>query len=229
MDAARVVSLQSACVFVQRPYFVDPGMLYVQEHSAPPTMVATLATVDLDDGQTLTCMKISGDPAFVLYPNCSVLAIVTLDGYLGDRVRTMTVLVGDNGSPPLNSTLLRLNITILVFNNAPVATSGTVLTLADTTPVGLGVYTATYTDREGDTSLFSISGGNRCRFDVFTIDSDTGVLSVKDRRALNVKYCTVMKPVIRVTNVPRPDDPRDPPFVDHELSITITDGVRSVT
>lgn len=203
-------------------------MLFIQEQAPPFTFVSTLSPMDLDFGQALTCYALAGDPDFAVFPNCSIYALVTLDGYVGARIRNTSVLVGDNGTPPLNSSSLLLNITILVYNQAPVSTTIGSISVIDTSPVGVSVLNLTATDREGDPNVFTILQGNRCRFqnsDVFRLNSSTGALAVTDKRALDYKYCTVMALTILIQNAPRVNDPRVPPSVQVVLRILVIRGV----
>lgn len=214
----------------QVPFFIDPVTLFITELQPPGIFLGTMVVGDLDIGQTLRCYKAFGDPAFIIFPNCSVYSTVTINAYIGSIHRNISVIVGDNGVPPLNSSALMINITILVVNTAPTPTSPTSLTLIDTTPVGLVVYNATATDREGDLNTFTIVAGNRCRFpnsDVFIMDNYTGAMWVSDKRALDYKFCRAMTLLVLVMSRIRSDDPRPPPYAYFTLAITVQPGVRS--
>jgi hypothetical protein len=158
----------------------------IAENSPNGQQVGTVVATDPDAGQTLTYSIIDGntDNAFAINANTGALSVINSSA-LNYEVTTsfgLTVRAQDNGLGNLYSQAV-VTVNLMDINEPP-GINNQAFSINENSPDGQQVGTVVATDPDaGQTLTYSIINGNT--YNAFTINANTGALSVNNSAALN--------------------------------------------
>jgi len=177
------------------------GPFSLAENSGAGTVVGTVAANDPDVGQSHTFVITGGNTggAFAINATTGALTVATPSVLDFETAPTfsLTVLVTDDGSPVLSgSTGVVIN---LMDVNEPPVVSGGPFSVAENSPAGTVVGTATAGDPDaGQSSTFAITGGNSGG--AFAIHPTTGQITVTTPSALDFETTPIFSLTIQATD-----------------------------
>ncbi|MFN2588456.1 MAG: cadherin domain-containing protein [Actinomycetota bacterium] len=181
---------------------VSPATVSLDENSANGTAVHTVNATDEDQpAQSLTYSITGGNAlgAFQIGSNTGAITVADTSDldYETNPTFNLTVKAEDDGSPVEDdSDTITINLNDL--NEAPVVNAAT-LSLAENSPNGTSVGTATFTDQDaGQTHTFAITGGNTGG--AFQINPGTGEITVADTSDVDFETNPTFNLTVEVTD-----------------------------
>ncbi|MCA8983005.1 MAG: cadherin domain-containing protein [Planctomycetaceae bacterium] len=186
----------------ERPTISVGQVLDVFEHSVNGTSVGTVNVVEVDAGQTLTFSIISGNIGGTFAINAATGEITVANNALLDTETrpqfNLIIRVDDSGTPKLSHSQT-VTIDVQNINELPVVDAVGPFSIAENSPLGSVVGTATVTDNDpGDTHTWAIIAGNTNN--TFQINPLTGEISVFRPQFLNFEVTPVYTLTLRVTD-----------------------------
>lgn len=185
---------------------VPPQSFNVAENSASGTVVGTVSASDPDlPAQTLKYQIVGGNTGNAFGINTSTGQIFVKNraplDFETNPIFDLMVQVTDNGSPA-QSTVGNITINLTDANDPPVVPSQS-FTLPENSPLGTAVGLVQVNDPDvGQGRAYAIVGGNVGN--AFTIDSSTGLLTVRTPAALNFEANPVITVTVQVTDFGQP-------------------------
>ncbi len=163
----------------------------IAENSSNGTSVGTVLASDPDAGQTLSYSIIGGNTnnAFAINPGTGGLTVNNTNALNFENITTfgLTVRVQDNGQGNLYSQAT-ITVNLTNVNENPVI-NNQAFTIAENSANGTSVGTVVASDPDaGQTLTYSITAGNTSN--AFTINSNTGVISVNSSFVINYEIIT---------------------------------------
>ncbi|NVO20116.1 MAG: T9SS type A sorting domain-containing protein, partial [Bacteroidetes bacterium] len=189
----------------------------IAENAPYGTVIGTVSASDPDEGQQLTYSILMGNTnnAFAIQPATGELSVINSNmlDFETNNTFTLIVNVSDNGADSLSSQA-GVIIHITDLNESPVITNQT-FQVNENASNGTNVGTVVATDPDAGQSLsFSIESGNTDN--AFSIDQNTGTLSVNNSNALNYLVNPSFVLIVRAT-----DNGTGNLFADAEVSIVV--------
>ena len=177
----------------------EDAALTVAENSANGTLVGTVTATDPDVGDTLTYAITAGNDDGIFAIDSSTGKITVADGtkldYETATTYTLTVQVKDAGE--LTDTLTAA-VTVGGVNEEPSVNSYR-FRVDENSAAGVRVGTVSASDPDaGDTLIYSIIAGNEN--DAFSIDPETGEISIRNSDALDFETHASFELTIQVTD-----------------------------
>ena len=179
---------------------VNPATVSIAENTANGTAVTTATFTDQDAGQTHTFAITAGNTgtAFAIDPSTGVITVLdsTQVNFESTPMFNLTVQVTDNGAPILSGTAT-VTINLTDVNEAPAPTGS--FSVAENSANGTIVGTVAANDPDtGQTETFSITGGSGAG--AFTINANTGEITVADSTQLNFEVSSSLTLTVLVTD-----------------------------
>jgi hypothetical protein len=171
----------------------------IPENSPNNTTVGTVVATDPDAGQTLTYSIVSGNTGngFQIGATTGILSVATQSALNFETIPSFALVmkVQDNGAGSLSSQAT-ITVNLVNVNESPVIYNQS-FSIVENSPNGTVVGTVIATDPDvGQTLTYSIQGGNS--YNVFQINSATGVLTVKNQRSLNYELISIFNLIVKV-------------------------------
>ena len=184
---------------VNEPPVISNQAFSVNEHSANGTIVGSVIATNPEPGQTITYAILSGNKnnAFAIHSSTGAIVVansVVID-YNTDPSFLLVVQVQDNGPDNL-SRQASVNIALIDVNEPPVISNQT-FSVSENSANGTVVDKVIATDPDAvQTLTFSILSGNE--HNAFDINTSTGVITVANSTALDIKVNSFFMLVVNV-------------------------------
>jgi hypothetical protein len=172
---AASASISISVLDVNEAPILSASSFSVQENSAVGTVVGVQLSTDPDtvDNKTFSIVGGTGSSVFSILTNGTLTVRTAVLDFETTASYSLLIMVMDKGG--LNDTQ-PFTVTILDVNEAPVVPAQTV-SVAENSGVGTQLSApVSFSDQDRNSVVFSIVGGNGSS--LFSIDSDSGVLSV---------------------------------------------------
>jgi hypothetical protein len=180
--------------------------IQIDENSPASAVIGTVSATDQDSGQTVTFQIDSGnvDGAFAIDPVTGVLTIANSQAidFETHSVFHLVIRATDNASPTTASSTGVVNVSLRNVNEPPVIPTQTLSVPENSRQGTLVGAVAAHDPEPGQTILFAIVSGNQNG--AFTINANSGVLTVANPDALDFETGPLITIVIKGTDNANP-------------------------